>query len=99
MQKITQCELRDLFGETIPMEVVAVLWNSPPEMTLGEVREKIRDLAGPLEVRIARQTVEALCSDPRVWATHGIPGEPKLIIIREAIVAAIRQYTKTAGTQ
>lgn len=97
MTKITQDELRELFGETIPIEVISLLWSSPPEMAIGEVREKVREMAGPLDVRMARQIVERLRDDPRVWATHGVPGEAKLQLIRDAIADGMRRYAKEIG--
>lgn len=38
-------ELIRLFGDNMPMEAVEVLFNSPGELTLGEVREKVAEIA------------------------------------------------------
>lgn len=57
--KITQAELIDLFGETIPMEVVNLIFGpSSEKMTIGEVRAEIRKIyaatISQLQAEIAR---------------------------------------------
>ena len=42
---ITQEEMVELFGETMPIAAVNLLFNSSAEMTIGEVRERLRDIA------------------------------------------------------
>ena len=42
---ITEAEMRQLFGETLPMEAVQLLWSSPDEVTFGELRAKLRSIA------------------------------------------------------
>lgn len=43
--KITQQELVDMFGSQMPIEAVDLLWNAPDEMTIGEARAKLREIA------------------------------------------------------
>lgn len=43
--KITLEELIELFGGSIPMEAVQMLFNAPPERTIGDVRADITALA------------------------------------------------------
>jgi len=43
--KITQSELIELFGETMPMEAVKVIFEAPDAWTVGMVREEIRRIA------------------------------------------------------
>lgn len=43
--KITIGELTALFGDTIPIEAVILIWNAPPEATTAEVRHELRALA------------------------------------------------------
>lgn len=47
--KISRDELFDLFGPTIPMEVVALIWNAPPDKTIAQVRSDVRALAAHLK--------------------------------------------------
>lgn len=47
--KLSQNELRELFGDEIPVEAVDIFWNSPGEKTLGEIREELRALAARLK--------------------------------------------------
>lgn len=47
--KINQTELQKLFGDEIPMEAVAVLYNSPDHWTLAQVRVEIRKIAASPE--------------------------------------------------
>lgn len=42
---ITQAEMIELFGETMPIEAVKLAWEAPSEMTLGEIRAKLRQMA------------------------------------------------------
>lgn len=44
-EKITQEELVELFGESIPMEAVQVLFDAPDEWTIGMVRAEVRRIA------------------------------------------------------
>lgn len=46
-EKFTQDELQKLFGKTIPIEAVNLLWNSPGTTTIGEIRAKLREMAVP----------------------------------------------------
>lgn len=42
---ITREEMITLFGEEIPMEAVALIWNEPEGMTIGQIRAKLREIA------------------------------------------------------
>jgi hypothetical protein len=42
---ITDDEMREWFGDMIPAEVVAMVFNAPPSKTLGELRREIRAFA------------------------------------------------------
>jgi hypothetical protein len=48
---IDKAEMIELFGESIPMEAVALLWNSPDEKTLGELRAELRAIAAKKDRR------------------------------------------------
>lgn len=43
--KITQAEMIEMFGTQMPVEAVNLLFYSPGEMTLGEMRAKLRGIA------------------------------------------------------
>jgi hypothetical protein len=43
--KISSDEMIKLFGETMPIEAISLLWNSPGEVTIGEVRARLRQMA------------------------------------------------------
>ena len=42
---ITQQEMIALFGESMPIVAVKLLWEASDETTVGEVREKLREIA------------------------------------------------------
>jgi hypothetical protein len=42
---ITQEEMVALFGETMPMEAAALVHFAPTDMTTGEIRKRLRELA------------------------------------------------------
>lgn len=42
---ITREEMIEMFGDAIPMEAVALLWGTPDNATIGEVRAKLREIA------------------------------------------------------
>lgn len=42
---ILQEELVEMFGDSMPMEAVTLLFGSPPEMTVGEIRATLRKIA------------------------------------------------------
>lgn len=44
-KKYDVAELTRLFGDTMPVEAVNLLFDSPGDMTLGQVREKIMEMA------------------------------------------------------
>lgn len=43
--KITQQDLIDMFGETMPIEAVNLVWNSDDKKTLGQIRAELREMA------------------------------------------------------
>jgi hypothetical protein len=43
--RLTQIELETLFGEKIPIEAMHVIFNSPDDWTIGQVREKLKEIA------------------------------------------------------
>lgn len=42
--KITQQEMVEMFGETMPMEAYKLLLEATDDMTVGEVRKKLREI-------------------------------------------------------
>jgi hypothetical protein len=44
-KRITQEEMTELFGNSMPMEAVNLLFNSPGDKTVGEIRDKLRAIA------------------------------------------------------
>lgn len=48
---ITREEMIKLFGETMPIEAVNLVWNSPGNMTIGEVRAALREIAAKKKAR------------------------------------------------
>lgn len=42
---ITSDDLREWFGERMPVEVISLLWDAPGNMTIGEVRAAVRKMA------------------------------------------------------
>jgi hypothetical protein len=80
--KITQAELRELFGEAIPIEVVDLLWNVPDEKTISQLRAELREKA--VRLKAGREPPLApcpLCEGPAKltsedWNRYGcqIPG-------------------------
>jgi hypothetical protein len=51
-KKIERDELHELFGDTIPLEVVDMLWNEAnSHLTVGQMRAKIRQYARQLPLR------------------------------------------------
>lgn len=43
--RITQAEMMEMFGERIPIEAVNLLWDSPGDWTIKQVRERLRVIA------------------------------------------------------
>lgn len=43
--KITKEEMMKMFGETMPIEAVNLIWNSPGTKTIGAVRAELRHIA------------------------------------------------------
>lgn len=41
-EKITQTELTNWFGPKLPVEVYKLLFEAPEDMTIGEIRAKVR---------------------------------------------------------
>ncbi len=42
--KITRQEMISMFGESMPIEAMTLLWEAPNEMTIGEIRAKLRQM-------------------------------------------------------
>jgi hypothetical protein len=42
---ITKEEMVEMFGEEMPREAVNLVWDSPGEMTVGEIRTELRRIA------------------------------------------------------
>lgn len=41
-EKLTHAELGEIFGKTMPIEAVNLIWNSPDHVTVGEIRRELR---------------------------------------------------------
>ncbi len=41
---ITQQEMVSMFGQSMPIEAVTLLWKAPDTMTVGEIRAKLRQM-------------------------------------------------------
>ena len=54
-EPITQEEMAKLFGETMPMAAVKLLWESPGTMTVGEVRAELRRIAARRNMTLAQR--------------------------------------------
>lgn len=67
--KITLEELMDLFGGQLPIEAAAIVFSSPPDKTVGEVRAEITAMAKAA----ARYTIEVNRSAPG-WVQITISG-------------------------
>lgn len=42
---ITSDEMYLMFGDCIPTEVIEMIWIGPAEMTIGQVRARLREIA------------------------------------------------------
>jgi hypothetical protein len=51
---ITKDEMMELFGEALPMEAVQLLWNTPPNKTVGDLRAELRAVAAKIDRRTPR---------------------------------------------
>lgn len=60
----------------------------PTGELLGLVREEAAKIGLPRERQMAREVLTRLCSDPEMWATHGIPGDAKLKRLENELTAA-----------
>lgn len=87
--KITQDEMVEMFGQSMPVEAVSLLFDAPPEMTIGEIRAKLRTMALPRPMQLAKAVINEACTDPKIWATHGRPGDAKLDWLENRIAKAI----------
>lgn len=54
---ITREEMITMFGDAMPIEAVALLWNSPGETTIGEIRAKLREIAAARQNRAQRPSL------------------------------------------
>lgn len=50
-ERITQDEMIGMFGERMPTEAMHLLWSADDKMTVGEVRDALRDIARKTRVR------------------------------------------------
>lgn len=55
--KITQSEMIEMFGEAMPMVAVNLVFDAPPEKTIGEIRAELR------EISLAPQSVDEVARD------------------------------------
>lgn len=72
----TQDELMQMFGSTLPIEAVKLLWGSPGDVTLSEVRAQLRRIAADRHkahaATLARQVEEmAVALDRLIRAARG----------------------------
>lgn len=44
-QPITPAEMVEMFGESMPIEAIKLLWSAPDEKTIGEIRSELREIA------------------------------------------------------
>jgi hypothetical protein len=63
--KITQQEMIEMFGETMPLEAATLVWEAPDGMTVGDVRKKLRKIAAavrvvPFNVSSDQKIIEAM---------------------------------------
>lgn len=63
---ITPDEIFAMFGNTLPMEAVALMWDGPDEMTVGELRAKLREIAA--QKKAAPTLLERLRSEAVNWS-------------------------------
>lgn len=47
-RKISQDELWEMFGDSIPMEAISIVWAGPDDKTIGQCRAELRALAEKL---------------------------------------------------
>lgn len=57
-EKLTQSELFQMFGGEIPMEAVTLIFDSPGDMTIGELREKLKAMAEARKPKLVGEMVE-----------------------------------------
>ena len=76
--RITREEMVEMFGSEMPIEAIQLMWNAPPEMTLGEIRSRLRLLAAERaalapaaddEIDAIRGRHEAARDEPETWTT------------------------------
>ena len=53
--KIRRDELQEAFGDQIPMEAIAIVWNAEPEATLREVRRRLEFFIQGWKARLERK--------------------------------------------
>lgn len=85
-EKITQAEIVELFGDEMPIEAANLLFNAPDDMTIDEVREKIRALAKDWNTpeRRCRAQAERLQRD----MLHNTSGLTERDLISKALLEA-----------
>lgn len=92
---ITREEMIEMFGEAMPMEAVALVWDTPGEMTLGEVRARLREIAAtPKAITLS----DRLRSEAVSWsAPHTVTGPRLAKLLCEAADEIDRLVAITAG--
>lgn len=87
-EKLTQAEFAEIFGATIPMEAIDLLWNGPADMTIGELRQKLRSM-GRAHKR-HRAAADAIAKRMASWCTDPAIDWPWIFsdAAREALEAA-----------
>ena len=58
---ITKEEMKTMFGNTLPMEAIALLWDGPDDKTIGQVRAELRSIAAK------RKTYIYLTAQRKAW--------------------------------
>lgn len=79
---ITNEEMIQLFGETMPMEAVDLLWNASVDKTVGELRHELREIAAKRQKAMSEARdkfvlvpgeggIEAACEFERAYFLDG----------------------------
>lgn len=62
-EKISPDEMREMFGEMIPMEAVSIIWNGDGSKTVGQARAELRALSEKLKSwRATKEDIEGWLS-------------------------------------
>lgn len=66
--RFTKEELQDLFGDSIPMEAVKLIFQCPPEWTMEKLRSEIRKVAPPAPKRLSDEELVGCLEDACVFS-------------------------------